>query len=128
MLAGTAAVPVCLPAVTGAVPPVVFAGEVAVVMISPADGGTVTDRATIRMETGSELSIELLESVCGKENGVRVDVDVASPDVFPAVFAGAAAVPTSLSAITGVVSSAVFTEGVVTDVTPLVDERMVTAE
>ena len=57
---------------------------------------------------------------------MRVDVDVASPDVFPAVFAGAAAVPVSLSAITGVVSSAVFTEGVVTDATPLVNVRMVT--
>ena len=45
------------------------------------------------------------------KNGVRVDV--ASPDVSPAVFAGTAAVPVSLSAITGVVSSAVFTEGVV---------------
>ena len=54
---------------------------------------------------------------------MRVDVDVASPDAFPAVFTGAAAVPASLSAITGVVSSAVFTEGVVT---PLVDVWMVT--
>ena len=42
------------------------------------------------------------------------------------MFAGAAAVPVSLSAITVVVSSAVFTEGVVTDATPLVDVRMVT--
>ena len=54
------------------------------------------------------------------------DVDVASPDVFAAVFAGAAAVPVSLSAITGVVSSAVFTEGVMTDAIPLVDVQMVT--
>ena len=106
--------------------PVVFAGDVAAVVISPADGGTVTDGATIQTETENKLPTELLESVCCMENGVLVDVDVVSPDVFPAVFAGAAAGPVSLSAITGVVSSAVFTEGVVTDATPLVDVRMVT--
>ena len=110
----------------GAVLLVVFAGKVAVVVISLADGGTVTDGANIRTETGNKLTTELLESVCGMENGVRVDVDVASPDVFPAVFAGAAAVAVSLSAITGVVFSAVFTEGVMTDAIPLVDVQMVT--
>ena len=45
--------------------PVVLAGEVAVVVISPADEGTVTDGATIRTETGNKLPTELLESVCG---------------------------------------------------------------
>ena len=124
MFAGTAAVPVCLPAITGVVPPDVFAEEVAAVVIYLADGGTVTDGVTIQTETGNKLSTELLESVWGTNNGVRADVDVASPDMSPAVFAGAAAVPVSLSAITGVVSSAVFTEGVVA--TPLVDVRMVT--
>ena len=72
VLAGTPAVPVCLPAVTGAVLLVVFAGKVAVVVISLADGGTVTDGATIRTETGNKLPTELLESVCGMENGVCV--------------------------------------------------------
>ena len=59
---------------------------------------------TVRTETGSKLLTELLDSVCGTKNGVRVDVDVASPDVSPAVFSGMADVPVSLSAITGVVS------------------------
>ena len=43
----------------------------------------------------------------------RIDVDVALPEVSPAVFARVAAVPVSLPAITGVVSSAVFARGVV---------------
>ena len=33
-------------------------------MISRADGGTITDGVTVRTETGSKLSTELLESVC----------------------------------------------------------------
>ena len=43
------------------------------------------------------------------------------------MFAGTAAVPVSLTAITGMVSSAVFTGGggVVVDATPLVDVGMV---
>ena len=40
-----------------------------------------------------------------------LSVDVALPEVSPAVFAGAAAVPVSLPAIIGVVSSAVFAGG-----------------
>ena len=39
------------------------------------------------------------------------DVDVALPEVSPAVFAGAAVVAVSLPAITGVVSSAVCAGG-----------------
>ena len=67
------------------VPPVVLGEEVAAAVISPADG------VTVRTETGNKLSTELLESVYGAKNGVRVDVDVA------------AAVPVSMSAITGVI-------------------------
>ena len=62
--------------------PVVFTEEVAVVAISPADGGTGIDGATIWTEKGNELSTELLESVGGMENGMGVDVDVVSPDAF----------------------------------------------
>ena len=54
--------------------------------------------------------------------------DVALPDVSPVVFAGAAAVPVSLPAVAGVVSSAVFAGGggVAADVAPLADEGTVT--
>ena len=101
VFAGMAAVPVCLPVFTGAVPPVAFAEEVAAVVISPDNRGTVTDGVTVRTETGNKLSTEQLGYAYGTKKGVRVDVDVASPDVSPAVFSGAAAVPVSLSAITG---------------------------
>ena len=43
VLAGMAAVPVCIPAVTGAVPPVVFAEEVAAVVIFAAEGRLLTE-------------------------------------------------------------------------------------
>ena len=58
---------------------------------------------------------------------MSVDVDVALPEVSPAVFAGAAAVPVSLPAITGVVSSADFAGGgVAADAAPLADVGAVT--
>ena len=106
----TAAVPVCLPAVAGRCPGW-FCWGVTAAVTSPADRGMVTDCETVQTDTARELSTELLGSVCVTKNGVHVDVDVASPDVSPAVFAGTAAVPVSLPAITGVVSSAVFTGG-----------------
>ena len=59
---------------------------------------------------------------------MSIDVDVALPEVSPALCAGAAAVRVSLPAITGLVSSAVFAGGwgVVADTTPPVDEGTVT--
>ena len=45
------------------------------------------------------------------EEGLPVAGDVALPEMSPAVFAGAAAVPVSLPAVAGVVSSAVFAGG-----------------
>ena len=91
--------------------PVVFAGGVTAAVTSPADRGMVTDCGTVQTDTARELSTELLGPVCVTKNGVHVDVDVASPDVSPAVFAGTAAVPVSLPAITGVVYSAVYWGG-----------------
>ena len=76
-----------------------------------ADRGTVTVGVTVLTDTGSKLSAKLLESVCATEDCLSVDVDVVLPEVFPAVFAGAAVVPVSLPAITGVVFSAVFAGG-----------------
>ena len=54
---------------------------------------------------------ELLGSVRVTKDCVSLDVVVALPEVSPAVFAGAAAVPVCLPAITGVVSSAVCAGG-----------------
>ena len=76
-----------------------------------ADRGTVTVGVTVLTATGSELPAELLESVCVTKDCLLVDVVVGLPEVSPALFAGAAAVPVSLPAITGVVSSAVFAGG-----------------
>ena len=77
-----------------------------------ADEGTVTVGVTVLTDTLSKLPAELLECVFRvTEDCLSVDVDVALPEVSPAVFAGAAAVPVSLPAITGVVSSAVFAGG-----------------
>ena len=113
VFAGTAAVPVCLPAVVGDATGRFCwrggGGVFAAAVTSPADRGMVTDGVTV--QTDRELSTELLGSACVTKNGVWVDVDVALPDVSPAVFARAAAVPVSLPAITGVVSSAAFTGG-----------------
>ena len=59
-------------------------------------------------DTGSEFLAELLESV---RDCLSVDANVALPEVSPAVFSGAAAVPVSMPAISRVVSSAVFAGG-----------------
>ena len=108
---GAAAVPVSLPAVAGVVSSAVFAGGISTDASPLADEGMVTDGVTVLTDAGSELPAELLESVCVTKDCLSVDVDVALPEVSPAVFAGAAAVPVSLPIITGVVSSAVFTGG-----------------
>ena len=88
-----------------------FCWGVAAAVTSPADRGAVTDGVIVQTDTGRELSTELLGSVCVTKNGVCVDVYVALPDVSPAMFARAAAVPVSLPAITGVVSSTVLLGG-----------------
>ena len=54
---------------------------------------------------------ELSESVRDTEGDFPVAADVVLPEVSLIVFAGAAAVPVSLSAVAGVVSSAVFAGG-----------------
>ena len=116
------AVDVALPEVS----PVVFV-RAAAVPVSLPDKGTVTVGVTVLTDTGSVLPAELLESVRVTED--CFSVDRALPEVSPAVFAGAAAVPVSLPAITGVVSSAVFTGGgggVVADAAPLVNVGTVT--
>ena len=80
-----------------------------------ADASPPADRVTVGVteltDTGSKLPAELLESVRVTEDCLSGDVNVALPEVSPAVFAGAAAVPVSLTATTGVVSSAVLAGG-----------------
>ena len=86
-------------------------GGVAADAAPPANRGTVNIGVTVLTDTGSALSAKLLEYVRVTEDCLSVDVDVALPEVSPAIFAGVAAVPVSLHAITGVVSSAVFAGG-----------------
>ena len=62
-------------------------------------------------DTGSEFPVESLEYVRVTKDCLSVDVDVVLPEVSLTVFAGAAAVPVSLPAMTEVVSSAVFASG-----------------
>ena len=86
--AGAAVVPVSLPAVAVAVSSAVFAGGggVAVDAAPLAEEGTVTVGVTVLMDTGCELPAELLEYVHVTED--CLSVDVALPEVSPAVFAG----------------------------------------
>ena len=72
--------------------PVVFAGTAAVPVSLPTVAGAVPSSVTVLTGTGNELPTELLEYVRFTENCLSVDVDVALPEVSPAVFAGAAAV------------------------------------
>ena len=110
VLAGTAAVPVSLPAVAGVMPSAVFAGGRGL-LLTRLLRSTVTVGVTVLTDTGSEIPAKLLESVCVMKDSVSVDVDVALPEVSPVVFAGAAAVPVSLPAHTGVVILGRFCRG-----------------
>ena len=62
-------------------------------------------------EAGSELPVESLNSERVSHDCCFVDVGVVVPELSPVVSARSAAVPISLPAIAGVVSSAVFAGG-----------------
>ena len=110
MIAGAAAVPVFLPAVAGMVSSALLAGGVAADAAPLAGEEMITVGVIILMDTGSELPAQSLESVRVTKDCLSVDLDVVLPEVSPAVFARAAAVPMSLTAMTEVVSSAVFAQ------------------
>ena len=83
VIAGVAAVPVSLPAVVGVVSSAVLAEGVATDAAPLAGEETITVGVIILTDTGSELPVESLESVCVTRDCLSVDVDVVLPEVSP---------------------------------------------